>query len=97
MATSKQANKHTHARAQCSHANVGLAHARPNNIYQPIMPFHIINEPEEVGHDHMIACPPFSVNQHFTGFCMEVWMPTADHVCSSYKGHHANLHMYPQL
>ena len=27
---SKQASKHTHARAQCSHANVGLAHARPN-------------------------------------------------------------------
>ena len=23
------ASKHTHARAQCSHANVGLAHARP--------------------------------------------------------------------
>ena len=24
------ASKHTHVRAQCSHANVGLAHARPN-------------------------------------------------------------------
>ena len=34
MAASKQANKHTHARAQCSHANVGLAHARPNYLKQ---------------------------------------------------------------
>ena len=34
MATSKQAikqaSKHTHARAQCSPASVGLAQARPN-------------------------------------------------------------------
>jgi len=33
MAASKQANKqarkHTHAHAQCSHASVGLAQARP--------------------------------------------------------------------
>ena len=28
-----QASKHTHARAQCSHASVGLAQARPNYIY----------------------------------------------------------------
>ena len=34
MAASKQANKHTHARAQCSHTNVGLAHARSNYIKQ---------------------------------------------------------------
>ena len=34
MAASKQANKHTHARAQCSHTNVGLAHARPNYLKQ---------------------------------------------------------------
>ena len=27
---SKQANNHTHARVQCSHANVALAQARPN-------------------------------------------------------------------
>ena len=27
----KQASRHTHARAQCSHASVGLAQARPNN------------------------------------------------------------------
>ena len=27
-----QASKHTHARAQCSHANVGLAQARPNDL-----------------------------------------------------------------
>ena len=27
---SKQASKHTHARAQCSHASVGLAQARPS-------------------------------------------------------------------
>ena len=26
---SKQASKHTHARAQCSHTSVGLAQARP--------------------------------------------------------------------
>ena len=26
----KQTDIHTHARAQCSHANVGLAQARPN-------------------------------------------------------------------
>ena len=32
MAASKQANKYTHARAQCSHASVGLAQARPNYI-----------------------------------------------------------------
>ena len=31
MAASKQASKHTHARAQCSPASVGLAQARPNN------------------------------------------------------------------
>ena len=35
---SKQASKHTHARAQCSHvtlyiASVGLAQARPNHIH----------------------------------------------------------------
>ena len=30
MAASKQASKHTHACAQCSHASVGLAQARPN-------------------------------------------------------------------
>ena len=30
MAPSKQPSKHTHARAQCSHDNVGLAQARPN-------------------------------------------------------------------
>ena len=29
---SKQASKHTHMRAQCSHASVGLAQARPNNV-----------------------------------------------------------------
>ena len=28
--TSKQASKHTHACAQCSHASVGLTQARPN-------------------------------------------------------------------
>ena len=27
----KQTDIHTHARAQCSHASVGLAQARPNN------------------------------------------------------------------
>ena len=31
---SKQTSKHTHARAQCSHASVGLAQARPNNHTQ---------------------------------------------------------------
>ena len=31
MAKAKQASKHTHTRAQCSHASVGLAQARPNN------------------------------------------------------------------
>ena len=31
MTTSKQASKHTHVYAQCSHGNVGLAQARPNN------------------------------------------------------------------
>ena len=31
MAASKQASKHTHARAQCSPASVGLAQAHPNN------------------------------------------------------------------
>ena len=30
MAASKQASKHTHTRAQCSNASVGLAQARPN-------------------------------------------------------------------
>ena len=28
--TNQQTNKHTHTRAQCSHASVGLAQARPN-------------------------------------------------------------------
>ena len=38
---SKQANKHTHARAQCSHTNVGLAQARPNYVVRlPIQPVH---------------------------------------------------------
>ena len=32
MAASKQASKHTHARAQCSPASVGLAQARPNKV-----------------------------------------------------------------
>ena len=30
MAANKQTDRHTHARAQCSHASVGLAQARPN-------------------------------------------------------------------
>ena len=30
----KQASKHTHARAQCSPASVGLAQARPNKLEQ---------------------------------------------------------------
>ena len=29
---SKQASKHTHTCAQCSHASVGLAQARPNQV-----------------------------------------------------------------
>ena len=29
---SKQASIDTHTRAQCSHASVGLAQARPNNV-----------------------------------------------------------------
>ena len=40
----KQTNRHTHARAQCSHASVGLAQARPNkpswrgsNITSPLI------------------------------------------------------------
>ena len=32
MAASKQTFKHTHARAQCSNASVGLAQARPNKL-----------------------------------------------------------------
>ena len=37
--TSKQASRHTHARAQCSHTSVGLAQARPNYliIYLPLV------------------------------------------------------------
>ena len=33
MAANRQtdADRHTHAHAQCSHASVGLAQARPNN------------------------------------------------------------------
>ena len=31
MAANRQTYRHTHARAQCSHASVGLAQARPNN------------------------------------------------------------------
>ena len=30
MAANRQTYIHTHARAQCSHASVGLAQARPN-------------------------------------------------------------------
>ena len=30
MAASKQASKHTHAHAQCSHTSVGLARLTPN-------------------------------------------------------------------
>ena len=37
MAASKQANKHTHARAQCSHASVGLAQACPNDIHRYLL------------------------------------------------------------
>ena len=33
---SKQASKHTHARAQCSHASVGLAQACPNDAFSII-------------------------------------------------------------
>ena len=29
MAANKQTDRHTHARAQCSHASMGLAQARP--------------------------------------------------------------------
>ena len=32
MAASKQANMHTHARAQCSPASVGLAQTRPKKL-----------------------------------------------------------------
>jgi len=30
MASNKQTDRHTHARAQCNHASVGLTQARPN-------------------------------------------------------------------
>ena len=30
MAANRQTDRHTHTRAQCSHASVGLAQARPN-------------------------------------------------------------------
>ena len=30
MAANKQTDRHTHTRAQCSHASVELAQARPN-------------------------------------------------------------------
>ena len=33
---SKQASKHTHARAQCSNPSVGLAQTRPNNMHESI-------------------------------------------------------------
>ena len=32
MAANRQTDRHTHAHAQCSHASVGLAQARPNYI-----------------------------------------------------------------
>ena len=32
MVASKQASKHTHTCAQCSHASVGLAQAHPNRV-----------------------------------------------------------------
>ena len=32
MAANKQTDRHTHTRAQCSHASVGLAQARPNYL-----------------------------------------------------------------
>ena len=38
---SRQASKHTHARAQCSHASVGLAQARPNYQLQGCIYFYI--------------------------------------------------------
>ena len=36
VGSNKPTNKHTHTRAQCSHASVGLAQARPNNKDQEI-------------------------------------------------------------
>ena len=36
MAASKQASKHTYARAQCSHTSVGFTQARPNYLYAEI-------------------------------------------------------------
>ena len=32
--TKKQASKHTHTRAQCSNASVGLTQARPNKLHK---------------------------------------------------------------
>ena len=44
MAASKPTDRHTHTRAQCSPASVGLAQARPNyvvlmNLYMTTMPY----------------------------------------------------------
>ena len=56
---SKQASKHTHTRAQCSHASVGLAQARPNDCHKmrhhthPLIshtPSHITHTPSYITH-----------------------------------------------
>ena len=43
MAANRQTYIHTHARAQCSHASVGLAQARPNKDCFPHNIFLVIN------------------------------------------------------
>ena len=40
MAANRQTDIHTHARAQCSHASVGLAQARPK--YLLVMGFRVL-------------------------------------------------------
>ena len=47
---SKQASKHRYTRAQCSHASVGLAEARPNYILCSILCGHTVM-------DHLLVVP----------------------------------------
>ena len=63
MAANRQTYIHTHARAQCSHASVGLAQARPNQAN------HNRQIPNTLSHVHPMqhsTCNIFAGNKHVT-------------------------------
>ena len=71
MAANKQTDRHTHARAQGSHASVGLAQARPNQYGQQPISFSCMCQ-----HSHWpisLCCVCQHCQWHVSLWCMQRW------------------------